>query len=225
MDNKIIKDNEYRIKKMNAIEILALKSQIDFSTVESTIKCYSTILERIEVKVKDQWIPVKDKDNYYPAELENDSNFITQETIDALQSSIDSLVDEVNENEYVAAQALTKLENEKANKSDVPTSLSQLTNDSGFITASEIPSQDLSGYATVESLSSKQDTLVSGTNIKTINGESLLGSGDITITSGVSDEDFQEMNTKVVEMQALILTLQEEITKLKSELNKTLVIE
>lgn len=32
-------------------------------------------------------------------------------------------------------------------------------------------------------LTSKQDTLVSGTNIKTINGESLLGSGDITINS------------------------------------------
>lgn len=31
---------------------------------------------------------------------------------------------------------------------------------------------------------SKQDTLVSGTNIKTINGESLLGSGDITVGSG-----------------------------------------
>lgn len=28
---------------------------------------------------------------------------------------------------------------------------------------------------------SKQDKLVSGTNIKTINGQSLLGSGDITI--------------------------------------------
>lgn len=30
-------------------------------------------------------------------------------------------------------------------------------------------------------LEGKQDTLVSGTNIKTINGESLLGSGDITV--------------------------------------------
>lgn len=32
----------------------------------------------------------------------------------------------------------------------------------------------------------KQDTLVSGTNIKTINGNSLLGSGDIAIASGVT---------------------------------------
>ena len=35
-------------------------------------------------------------------------------------------------------------------------------------------------------LAGKQDTLVSGTNIKTINGNSLLGSGDITISGGQS---------------------------------------
>lgn len=35
----------------------------------------------------------------------------------------------------------------------------------------------------------KQDTLVSGTNIKTINNESLLGSGDITIASGATVVD------------------------------------
>lgn len=30
----------------------------------------------------------------------------------------------------------------------------------------------------------KQDTLVSGTNIKTVNGQSLLGSGDIVVSGG-----------------------------------------
>lgn len=40
------------------------------------------------------------------------------------------------------------------------------------------------GYATTEQLNGKQDTLVSGTNIKTVNGNSLLGSGDITIEGG-----------------------------------------
>lgn len=34
------------------------------------------------------------------------------------------------------------------------------------------------------STSGKQETLISGTNIKTVNGESLLGSGDITIEAG-----------------------------------------
>ena len=43
-----------------------------------------------------------------------------------------------------------------------------LTNDSGFITSSYHDS-------------SKQDTLVSGTNIKTVNSQSILGSGNITI--------------------------------------------
>ena len=38
-----------------------------------------------------------------------------------------------------------------------------------------------------EAISNKQDTLVSGTNIKTINGESILGTGDITISSGTEN--------------------------------------
>lgn len=54
---------------------------------------------------------------------------------------------------------------------DIPTKTSDLTNDSGYLTEH----QDISG---------KQDVLVSGTNIKTINNQSLLGSGNITISSG-----------------------------------------
>lgn len=36
--------------------------------------------------------------------------------------------------------------------------------------------------------SGKQDALKSGENIKTINGESILGEGDITIAGGVTEE-------------------------------------
>jgi hypothetical protein len=45
--------------------------------------------------------------------------------------------------------------------------------------------------ATQSALNGKQATLVSGTNIKTINGDSLLGSGNITISGGggISDGD------------------------------------
>lgn len=67
----------------------------------------------------------------------------------------------------------------------VPTATSQLTNDSGYLTsesdpvysaspASGITSSDISNW------NDKQDELVSGTNIKTINGTSILGSGNIT---------------------------------------------
>jgi len=42
---------------------------------------------------------------------------------------------------------------------------------------------DLSAWAAIDP-STKQDTLVSGTNIKTINGNSLLGSGNIVVSGG-----------------------------------------
>lgn len=49
-----------------------------------------------------------------------------------------------------------------------------------------------------QDISGKQDILVSGTNIKTINGQSILGSGDIVITggtgSGYSDANVQAVN-------------------------------
>ena len=39
-------------------------------------------------------------------------------------------------------------------------------------------------YATKEELGNKQDNLVSGTNIKTVNGQSILGAGNIEISGG-----------------------------------------
>lgn len=50
---------------------------------------------------------------------------------------------------------------------------------------------DTSDFATKTELNAKQDTLVSGTNIKTINNESILGSGNIEIQGGGGgmDED------------------------------------
>ena len=87
----------------------------------------------------------------------------------------------------------------------VPTKTSDLTNDSGFVTSADIPEGAAASQTTPAmdgtastgtettfargdhvhpSDTSKQDTLVSGTNIKTINNTSLLGSGDISISGG-----------------------------------------
>lgn len=59
--------------------------------------------------------------------------------------------------------------NDLTNKPAIPTKTSDLTNDSGFVNDYQ--------------LSGKQDKLVSGTNIKTINNESILGSGNIATAS------------------------------------------
>ena len=53
-----------------------------------------------------------------------------------------------------------------------------------YVTESELSQK---GYATTDQIpdiSTKQDTLVSGTNIKTINNQSILGQGNIEITTG-----------------------------------------
>lgn len=50
--------------------------------------------------------------------------------------------------------------------------------------------------ATQTALNAKQATLVSGTNIKTINGATLLGSGDITISGGGGGSAVTSVNTQ-----------------------------
>ena len=63
-----------------------------------------------------------------------------------------------------------------------------------FYVITDAQGADLSQYYTsaqtesaiTQAVSGKQDTLISGTNIKTINNESILGSGNITIQGGGS---------------------------------------
>lgn len=162
------------------------------------------------------------------------STYATNDKVNTLETSLEGKID------------LKQDKGDYALKSDIPTKVSELTNDSNFVTEAEV-SGDLAGkadktyvdeqlatkqpvgdYATktelagkadssvVESLSTqvatntsdisiiktkqeedgnkidaldkematKQDLLVSGTNIKTINSQSLLGEGNILIDSG-----------------------------------------
>lgn len=92
-----------------------------------------------------------------------------------------------------------------------PTKVSDLSNDSGFITSSA-----LTGYATEtyvdNGLNTKQNTLVSGTNIKTINNETILGSGNINIQSSIVAYGTSSTAGNVAEKEVLI----PEITELKA---------
>lgn len=162
------------------------------------------------------------------------STYATNDKVNTLETSLEGKID------------LKQDKGDYALKSDIPTKISELTNDSNFVSEAEV-SGDLAGkadktyvdeqlatkqpvgdYATktelagkadssvVESLSTqvatntsdisiiktkqeedgnkidtldkematKQDLLVSGTNIKTINSQSLLGEGNIEIESG-----------------------------------------
>lgn len=54
---------------------------------------------------------------------------------------------------------------------------------------------NLDDYVTDNELEAKQDTLVSGTNIKTINGESILGEGDLVV-GGSGSSDYNDLTNK-----------------------------
>ena len=88
---------------------------------------------------------------------------------------------------------------EVAKKTDIPSTDNLATKDE--LTAVETVANNADAKADAATskvegvetaLGNKQDTLVSGTNIKTINSQSIIGSGDLAI-SGVSDEQAQEI--------------------------------
>lgn len=78
------------------------------------------------------------------------------------------------------------------------------TSKAGIMTAADKTKLDSIDTAEIEQVigdvaalqTDKQDTLVSGTNIKTINGESVLGSGDITISGGGGSTDWNDITNK-----------------------------
>lgn len=69
-----IGSHEFRVAKMNAVEVLALNSQVGLDTVEEAEKFFNAILERVEVKCGDGWLPVKEKGRsvFYPAGIDED---------------------------------------------------------------------------------------------------------------------------------------------------------
>ena len=81
--------------------------------------------------------------------------------------------EEYNPKEVAIAEALTDLNENKADKSEIP---------------------DVSTFATKTELNAKQDALVSGTNIKTINNESILGEGNIEIQGGGGEQQQADWN-------------------------------
>ena len=64
------------------------------------------------------------------------------------------------------------------------------------------------GYATKEELATKQDSLISGYNIKTINGQDLLGQGGIEISGGGTvDSELSETSENPVQNKVITTAL------------------
>lgn len=110
----------------------------------------------------------------------------------------DALNAKVDENAPIVAATKTKITYDAKglvtagdilDAADMPTGINAANIGTGVVSSTEFGYLDGVTSAIQTQLNAKQATLVSGTNIKTINSTSLLGSGDITISanpSGVS---------------------------------------
>ena len=148
------------------------------------------------------------------SELVNDSQYQTKANLDtalaskADASSIPTKTSQLaNDSGFMTS---TEVSTTYATKAEVPTKTSQLTNDSTYQTKANLDTA-LATKADKSSLASKQDKLVSGVSIKTINDQSLLGSGNISIESGTSitvDSALSTTSENPVQNKVITNTLQ-----------------
>ena len=133
------------------------------------------------------------------SDLLNDSDFLSRGDVSTV--ALTGAYSDLSGAPTLATVATSGDYGDLLNLPNIPTFTSELVNNSGFLTSNDVAAvamsgnySDLSGtpsLATVATsgdygdllntpdLSTKQDTLVSGSNIKTVNGESLLGSSDV----------------------------------------------
>ena len=127
--------------------------------------------------------------------LENISANVESMDISTLQSTVNTL-------ETAVAG--------KASSADLSALSDRMTSAEGTISSMQT---DLSGKADVSALANKQDKLISGTNVKTINGQSILGSGNIPISGSGSSYDDTELRGRVTAAEAEIDALQLLVTE------------
>ena len=127
--------------------------------------------------------------------LENISANVESMDISALQSAVNAL-------ETAVAG--------KASSADLSALSDRMTSAEGTISSMQT---DLSGKADASALANKQDKLISGANIKTINGQSILGSGNIPISGSGSSYDDTELRGRITTAEAEIDALQLLVTE------------
>ena len=142
---------------------------------------YLTEHQSLSGYATEQWV----EDKHYITGVDL-SNYATKAEIPVVPTSNTAFTNDagyitgVDLSNYATKDNLTAATDDMATKTWV--------NNQGYLTEH----QSLTAYSTTQevntminqSVSGKQDTLISGTNIKTINNQSLLGSGNITIQGG-----------------------------------------
>ena len=198
---KLIDENGKIKTVINNLDIYITEEVVDNETQIINLPILKD--EGVDINIEVSNIPTKTSD------LENDSNFLSVAITDPAKDQIikfdgekwinarqtgggsggsgtfdHSELDNRNKADQHEISAITNLQETldgKADKSEIPNLDEYVTDDElenkGYLTEH----QDISNLATKDELTNKQDTLISGTNIKTINNQSILGEGNITI--------------------------------------------
>lgn len=145
-----------------------------------------------------------DKTSVY-TKAEADEKFATNVELNQTLSEYATNVELNHVKEELATKADTSSLNDYALKSEI----------TGLATKEELANyQPIGDYATTTQLNSKQDTLVSGQNIKTINGQSVIGEGNIDITEGGTiDSELSTDSENAVQNKVITNALNEKASK------------
>ena len=150
------------------------------------------------------------------------SNYLTNTDAQSTYATKSELVAKLDVETYNSEKATFALKSELPDTSNF---ITKATADETYqpkgsyltsIPAEYITDEELNGkgYATTAQLNGKQDTLVSGINIKTVNGNSLLGEGDITIEGGSSitiDTELSETSVNPVQNKVINTALNNKV--------------
>ena len=153
----------------------------DLETIRSGAAKGATALQSVPSGyATEQWV----NEQGFLKEHQDISNLATKEELSTKQNVITDL-DSIRSGAALGATALQEVPSEYVTETEL--------NNKGYLTS--VP-DTYALKSEIPDISTKQDTLVSGTNIKTINGTSLLGSGDITIEGGSGSVDLTDYYTK-----------------------------
>ena len=163
-----------KISELNIDDYLKIADLPDYSVkfteIDSSISDVSTKVNNSLSLISDLNTRVT---NNSLKNVDQDSSIRTiNSSVNAIENAGYATETWVSSQGYLNAADKTELEGQINGKQDA----------GDYALKSEIP--DVTGFATKTEVSTKQDTLVSGTNIKTINGNSILGEGNIEIQGG-----------------------------------------
>ena len=189
---------------------------IDMTSINNSIASLRSRLENISANVESMDISalqttVNALETAVAGKASSADLSALQSTVNALETTVEGKANSADLSTLQSTvNALETTVDGKASSADLSTLSARLATAEGSISSMQT---DLSGKADASALANKQDKLISGTNVKTINGQSILGSGNIPISGSGSSYDDTELRGRITAAEAEIDALQLLVTE------------